>query len=86
MNVIDKKIKRVESLVVRLSASENNLQYITRLKSLALKLDDLYGTIMYDKRYTSAFEKYFGTSSFGISYFERVCNSVMDYFHGNKPF
>lgn len=87
MNIIDKKIKRVESLIDRLSNSENNLQYITRLMSLYKRLDDLFATIYEDKRYNTAFEKYFGTASFGISYFERISNAVVDYkYHNNKPF
>lgn len=86
MNKTDKNIKKIESLINRLQSSYNNLQYITRIKSLKKRLEDLYDSVKDDKRYSYKFEEYFGTSRFGISYYERICNAIEDYNYNNKPF
>lgn len=84
---IEKTIERIVTLQERLCHCENNLQYIKRLQALKywlLIFDGLLDNKLKGE-YAAVYESYFCTCC-GFSFYDRVCNSILDYKYGNKPF
>lgn len=88
----EKKMKRllahIEDLEERLCEADNNLRYIKVLKALKLHLERL--SALFDKcpegrAHSYDYARYFTTGA-GWSFYDRVCNSILDYQYGNRPF
>lgn len=84
-----KLLEKIEELNQKLAESENNLQYITRLKALRSayqKFDKVYHSDTdYVKEYGAEYLQLFYSGA-GWSPYDRVLNSILDYEYGNKPF
>lgn len=84
---IDNAINHITTLQERLCYCENNLQYIKRLQALKHwlhKFDSLLDKASRGE-YAAIYESYFCTCC-GFSFYDRVCNSILDYKYGNRPF
>ena len=88
---MDKKketmVRKIEYLKETICHCENNLQYIKRLQALKywiIKFDGLLENKL-QKEYTAIYESYF-CSGCGFSFYDRVCNSILEYKYGNRPF
>ena len=87
MKNIETVVNHITTLQDKLCHCENNLQYIKRLQALKywlLKFDDLLENKL-SGEYAAIYESYF-CSCCGFSFFDRVCNSILDYEYGNRPF
>ena len=87
MDRINNAINRITALQEKLCNCENNLQYIKRIQAIKYwlnKFDELLENKL-QKEYAAIYEGYF-CSSAGFSFYERVCNSILDYNYGNRPF
>lgn len=84
---IDKMIQHIEYLDYKLGYVDNNLRYIKVIQALKHWLDKFDSSLSDDERlrYAAIYESYF-ISGCGFSFYERVCNSILDYKYGNKPF
>lgn len=86
---IKNAIKHIATLQESLCSSENNLQYIKRLQALKYWLDKFDSQLSEEERlkgeFAAIYESYFYTGC-GFSFYDRVCNSVIDYHYGNRPF
>ena len=89
MNKIDKTIQHIVELQYRLFQVENNLQYIKATQVLKKSLDKLYDLLKNDqnlqRQYQSTYLCYFYTGC-GHSLYDRVCNSLIEYRNGRRPF
>ena len=89
MNKIDKTIQHIVELQYRLFQVENNLQYIKATQALKRSLDKLYDLLKNDqnlqRQYQSTYLCYFYTGC-GHSLYDRVCNSLIEYRNGRRPF
>ena len=89
MNKIDKTIQHIVELQYRLFQVENNLQYIKATPALKRSLDKLYDLLKNDqnlqRQYQSTYLCYFYTGC-GHSLYDRVCNSLIEYRNGRRPF
>jgi len=89
MNTIDKTIKHIVDLQYRLCSVENNLQYIKVVQALKRSLDKFYDLVKNDqqlqRQYGTAYLCYFYTGC-GHSLYDRVCNSLIEYMNGKRPF
>lgn len=84
---IEKIVEHITEIQDKLNRSENNLQYIKRLQALKywlLRFDELLENRLAGE-YAAVYESYFCTCC-GFSFYDRVCNSILDYKYGNKPF
>ena len=87
MDKIDNAVNHIIALQEKLCQCENNLQYIKRIQALKYwlnKFDELLENKL-QKEYVAIYENYF-CSGCGFSFYERVCNSIIDYNYGNRPF
>lgn len=86
---IENAINHITALQERLCHCENNLQYIKRLQALKYwlhKFDSFLDKANKVKgEYAAVYESYFHVCS-GFSFYDRVCNSILVYEYGNKPF
>lgn len=86
---IDKLIDHIRELEHRLGEVDNNLKYIKVIQALKYSLDRFNDILKDNKdlqqRYHTAYVRYF-YSGYGFSFYDRVCNSILDYKYGNKPF
>ena len=86
---IDKLIEHIRNLENRLGEVDNNLRYIKvvqALKHSLEKLDDmLRNNPELQREYQAAYHSYFYTGR-GFSFYDRICNSILDYKYGNRPF
>lgn len=86
---IDKLIDHIRDLENRLGEVDNNLRYIKVVQALKHsldKLDDmLRNNIKLQCEYQAIYHRYFYTGC-GFSFYDRICNSILDYKYGNKPF
>lgn len=87
--LIKKVLEHIQDLYCSIERAENNLQYITRLKALKKALDKFDNLLLENKDMQSVFAgeylQLFYTGC-GWSQYDRVCNSIIDYEYGNKPF
>lgn len=84
---IDKIIQHINDLDNRLGHVDNNLRYIKVIQALKYWLDKFDSQLSEEERlkYAAIYESYF-CSGCGFSFYERVCNSILDYNYGNRPF
>ena len=86
---IDKLIDHIRDLENRLGEVDNNLRYIKVVQALKHsldKLDDmLRNNLKLQREYQATYYRYFHTGC-GFSFYDRICNSILDYKYGNKPF
>lgn len=84
---IDMMIQHIEYLDNKLGYVDNNLRYIKVIQALKYWLDKFDSSLSDDERlkYAAIYESYF-ISGCGFSFYERVCNSILDYKYGNRPF
>lgn len=87
---IDKLIDHIRDLENRLGEVDNNLRYIKVVQALKHSLDKLDNMLRNDqelqREYQATYHRYFYTGGCGFSFYDRVCNSILDYKYGNKPF
>ena len=76
MNKADRIVQHIVELQYRLCQVENNLQYIKVTQALNQQL-----MIQYQSTYIGWF--YTGC---GHSLYDRVCNSIIEYRNGRRPF
>mgnify|MGYP004438869299 FL=1 len=86
---IDKLINHIRELESRLGEVDNNLRYIKVVQALKHSLEKL-DNILKDntalqREYQAIYLSYFYTGC-EFSFYDRVCNSILDYKYGNKPF
>ena len=86
---IDKLIDHIRDLENRLGEIDNNLRYIKVVQALKHSLDKLDNMIKDNQelqhKYQVTYHSYFYTGC-GFSFYDRVCNSILDYKYGNRPF
>ncbi|MCS2322628.1 hypothetical protein NXX34_05645 [Bacteroides fragilis] len=86
---IENAINHITILQERLCCAENNLQYIKRLQALKHwlhKFDSLLDRVSRQRgEYAAIYESYFHTCC-GFSFYDRVCNSIIVYEYGDRPF
>lgn len=86
---IDKLIDHIRDLENRLGEVDNNLRYIKVVQALKHSLDKLDNMLRNNqelqREYQATYHRYFYTSC-GFSFYDRICNSILDYKYGNKPF
>ena len=86
---IERTILHIRDLERRLSEADNNLRYIKVVQALKHFLDKLYSLLLRDtamqKKYQSTYMVYFYNDG-GFSRYDRVCNSLVEYKNGNRPF
>ena len=84
---IEKIIDRISYMQERLCYAENNLQYIKRLQALKYWLETFDAFIIDREKgeYSAIYQSYF-MHGCGFSFYDRVCNSILDYKYGNRPF
>ena len=87
MKKMDEIIDRITNMQERLCHAENNLQYIKRLQALRYWLDTFDAFIVDPEKgeYAAIYQSYF-MNGCGFSFYDRVCNSILDYKYGNRPF
>lgn len=88
-NDIENAINHIISLQEKLCYCENNLQYIKRLQALKYWLHKFDSFLDRSSRqhgeYAAVYESYFHTCC-GFSFYDRVCNSIIVYEYGDRPF
>ncbi len=87
MDKLKKIVERIAVMQDRLCHCENNLQYIKRLQALQYWLQ-VFDAVIPDRlggEYAPIYASYFRRTC-GFSYYDRVCNSILDYKYGNRPF
>ena len=88
MKKIDKFIAHIRDLEKRLGEVDNNLRYIKVVQALKYSLDKLYSLLLRDtalqREYQSTYMVYFYGGN--LSFYNKVCNSILDYKYGNRPF
>ena len=86
---IDRLINHIRDLENRLGEVDNNLRYIKVVQALKHSLDKLDNMLRNNQElqrtYQAIYLSYFYTGC-GFSFYDRVCNSILDYKYGNKPF
>lgn len=86
---IDKLIEHIKDLENRLEEADNNLRYIKAVQALKHSLDKfcdiLKESTALQCEYQATFLKYFYAGC-GFSFYDRVCNSILGYKYGNRPF
>ena len=85
---IERTISHIRDLERRLNEVDNNLRYIKVVQALKKAMDNLY-TLFLDtamqRKYQSTYMVYFYNDC-GFSRYDRVCNSILEYKNGNRPF
>ena len=68
---------------------DNNLRYIKVVQALKHSLDKLDNMLRNNqelqRKYQAIYLSYFYTGC-GFSFYDKVCNSILDYKYGNRPF
>ena len=82
---IDKLVKHIRELEARLGEVDNNLRYIKVIQALKHSLEKLDNMLKDNATYQAIYLSYFYTSC-GFSFYDRVCNSILEYQYGNRPF
>ena len=86
---IDRLIEHIRELEARLGEVDNNLRYIKVVQALKHSLEKLDNMLKdnttLQREYQAIDLSYFYTGC-GFSFYDRVCNSILDYKYGNKPF
>ena len=86
---IDRLIEHIRELEARLGEVDNNLRYIKVVQALKHSLEKLDNMLKdnttLQREYQAIYLSYFYTVC-GFAFYDRVCNSILDYKYGNKPF
>ena len=86
---IERTISHIRDLERRLNEVDNNLRYIKVVQALKKSMDNLYALLLLDtalqREYQSTYMVYFYNDC-GFSRYDRVCNSILEYKKGNRPF
>ena len=86
---IERTISHIRDLERRLNDADNNLKYIKVVQALKKSMDNLYALLLIDtalqRKYQSTYMVYFYNDC-GFSRYDRVCNSILEYKNGNRPF
>ena len=86
---IEKTISHIKDLERKLDEVDNNLRYIKLVQALKKSMDNLYALLLLDtaiqRKYQSGYMVYFYNGG-GFSRYDRVCNSILEYKNGNRPF
>ena len=85
---IERTISHIRDLERRLNDADNNLRYIKIVQALKKSLDNLNALLLRDtalqREYQSTYMVYFYGGS--LSFYNKVCNSILEYKNGNRPF
>ena len=82
-------IAHIKDLERRLHHVDNNLRYIKVVQALKNSLDKLYGLLLLDTAFQGAYQSTYITYFYdgcGLSRYDRVCNSLLEYKNGKRPF
>ena len=85
---IERTILHIRDLERRLGEVDNNLRYIKVVQALKKAMDNLYILLLdtaMQRKYQSTYMVYFYNGG-GFSRYDRVCNSLIEYQNGNRPF
>lgn len=86
---IENAINHIDTLQARLCRCENNLQYIKRLQAIKYWLHKFDSFLNRNSsqhgEYAAICENDFHTCC-RFSFYDRVCNSILEYQYGNRPF
>ena len=86
---IERTISHIRDLERRLNDADNNFRYIKVVQALKKSMDNLYALLLIDtamqRKYQSTYMVYFYNGG-GFSRYDRVCNSILEYKNGNRPF
>ena len=85
---IERTILHIRDLERRLGEVDNNLRYIKVVQALKKAMDNLYILLLdtaMQRKYQSTYMVYFYNGG-GFSRYDRVCNSLIEYKNGNRPF
>ena len=86
---IDNVIQHIKDLENRLGYVDNNLRYIKVIQALKYWLDKFDNQLSKEERikgeFAAIYESYF-CSGGGFSFYDMVCNSILEYKYGNRPF
>lgn len=86
---IDRLIEHIKELETRLGEADNNLRYIKVVQALKYSLDKLDNMLKdnttLQREYQAIYLSYFYTGC-GFSFNSRLCNSILEYQYGNRPF
>lgn len=86
---IDKLIEHIRDLETRLGEVDNNLRYIKVVQALKHSLEKLDNMLKdntsLQREYQATYLSYFYTGC-GFSFYERVCNSILEYQYENRAF
>ena len=84
---IDKLIEHIRELETRLGEVDNNLRYIKVVQALKYSLEKLDNMLKdnttLQREYQAIYLSYFYTGC-GFSFYDRVCNSILDYQYGEQ--
>ena len=86
---IDNVIQHIKDLENRLGYVDNNLRYIKVIQALKYWLDKFDNQLSEEERIKGEFAAIYGSyfcSGGGFSFYDRVCNSILEYKYGNRPF
>ena len=85
----EKVIKHIKDLENRLGHVDNNLRYIKVIQALKYWLEKFADLLSKNQalqeEYQATYLSYFYTGC-GFSFYDRVCNSILEYKYGNRPF
>lgn len=85
---IERTMFHIRDLERRLNEADNNFRYIKVVQALKKSLNKLYSLLLRDtalqREYQSIYIIYFYDGS--LSFYNKVCNSLLDYKCGNRPF
>ena len=85
---IERTILHIRDLERRLGKVDNNLRYIKVVQALKKAMDNLYILLLdtaMQRKYQSTYMVYFYNGG-GFSRYDRVCNSLIEYKNGIRPF
>ena len=85
---IERTILHIRDLERRLGEVDNNLRYIKVVQALKKAMDNLYILLLdtaMQRKYQSTYMVYFYNDG-GFSRYDRICNSLIKYKNGNRPF
>ena len=85
---IERTILHIRDLERRLGKVDNNLRYIKVVQALKKAMDNLYILLLdtaMQRKYQSTYMVYFYNGG-EFSRYDRICNSLIKYKNGNRPF
>ena len=83
---IENAINHITSLQEKLCYCENNLQYIKRLQALKYWRTSLIHFWIGTADSMVNMQQFMKATCCGFSFYDRVCNSILVYEYGDRPF